>query len=120
MVWNEGLFRYDNRLKDIPLDIKEFAGKIPPTITSMSRSADRKYIWMAAFEGFYKYDCEKRSVKFYHSPLLKSRIRQIEEDSNGNLWLGTQEEGIFKWDIKKGSEVFEKRTFKLQECSTQG
>lgn len=106
-VWGETTFRYDKNLKPIRLDIKGFPGNIAPPIISMSKSKKDHVIWMTALQGFYKYDQDSRTVKYYNPKQLHNRIREIEEDQDGNLWLGMQETGVFKWDAKKGAHGFD-------------
>lgn len=105
-VWNDGLYRYDRNLKLIPLGIKGFPTDKTTPIISMSLSGRGKIVWMAVKDGIYKYDQLKRRVQFYHLPMLKSRIRDVEEDKDGNLWLGLQEHGVYKMDVKKGKIDF--------------
>ena len=41
-------------------------------------------------------------------PLLKGRtLRQVAADKFGNLWIGTQSLGLFKWTAKKGQINFD-------------
>ena len=107
-VWNDRLYRYDHNLKPLPLAIKGFPPNEITTVVNMCRTREDGFIWMAVKNGIYKYDQQKRQVKFYQLPNLKSRIREIEEDKEGNLWLGLQEHGVYKWDTKKGKVNFEK------------
>jgi hypothetical protein len=50
----------------------------------------------------------KKSIQFYNPPIFENRtIRQIAEDKNGNLWLGTQSRGLYKWTKSKATAKFE-------------
>ena len=106
-VWNDHLYRYDHDLKPLPLGIKGFKANEINTIVRMCQSRKDKIIWMAVKNGIYKYDQQKRQVQFYQLPMLRSRICEIEEDKEGNLWLGLQDHGVYKWDAKKGEIDFE-------------
>ncbi len=105
-VWNDGLYRYDKNLNPLPLGIKGFPVSEITSVIGMCPSGKGKFIWMAVKDGIYKYDQEKRQVHYYHLAELKSRIREIEEDKKGNLWIGLQEHGVYKWDAIKGKKEF--------------
>ena len=72
----------------------------------MCSSRSGNIVWMAVKDGIYRYDQLKRRVRFYHLPMLKSRIRDIEEDNDGNLWLGLQEHGVYKINATEGKIDF--------------
>ncbi len=107
-TWGDGLYRYDSNLNVLPLNIKGFSEKGTPSIWGMCLSADSNTIWMASQPGIHRYDQAAGKVTFYNPPAMKNRtVRQVEEDRFGNLWLGTQSIGLFKWDKKKGSRNFD-------------
>ena len=63
---------------------------------------------MASHQAIYKYNQATHKVQFYKPGLLlTNRVREMEEDRKGNLWIGTQENGVLKWDVKKTTPVFE-------------
>ncbi len=106
-TWGDGLYRYDSNLNVLPLNIKGFSEKGTPSIWSMCLSADSNTIWMASQPGIHRYDQAAGKVTFYDPPAMKNRtVRQVAEDSFGNLWLGTQSIGLFKWDKEKGRTNF--------------
>lgn len=112
--WNEGLLRYNKDLEIIPLDIKGFAGTKIPAVPEMCNSLDDKFIWMTLQQrGLCRYNKDERSVQYCESALLKSRIRTVTEDNTGNLWMGLQEDGVFKWNHIKGKDDFEKGVTKV-------
>jgi len=106
--WGDGLYHYDKNLKPIPTDIKGIDNKLGPTVWSMFPSTDDNTIWMSAQPGIYKINQDKRSAEFFNPPQLENRtIRQIAEDKYGNLWIGMQHIGLFKWNKNKGAKKFE-------------
>ena len=105
-VWNDSLYRYDQNLEPLPVGITGFPQDEITPIISMCSSRSRKIVWMAVKDGIYRYDQLKRRVRFYHLPMLKSRIRDIEEDNDGNLWLGLQEHGVYKINATEGKIDF--------------
>ncbi len=107
-TWGDGLYRYDSNLNLLPLNIKGFSEKGTPSIWGMCLSADSNTIWMASQPGIHKYDQAAGKVTFYSPPAMKNRtVRQVAEDRLGNLWLGTQSIGLFKWDKEKGKTKFD-------------
>lgn len=107
-TWGDGLYQYDNDFTNMPTNIKGFDNKGGPSIWSMVASRDSNTIWMASQPGIYSIDQKNRSSKYYTPAVLENKtIRQIAEDKNGNLWLGMQSNGVFKWTAAKGKNKFE-------------
>lgn len=106
-TWGDGLYHYDKNFNLIPTGIKGIDNKVGPFAWSMFASPDSNTIWIAAQPGLYAIDQASRSARYYNPPLLENRtIRQIAEDKNGNLWLGLQHAGLFKWTASKGKNNF--------------
>ncbi len=104
----DGFYRFDKNFKQVPLHIKGIADKNTTVIWNMYASADSNTMWMATQHGIYRYDQNKKQA-FYFSPAVLSNktVKRITEDKMGNLWLGTQEAGVFKWNREKGKDTFE-------------
>ncbi|MBL7743685.1 MAG: hypothetical protein JNN00_09465 [Chitinophagaceae bacterium] len=106
-AWGDGLYNYDMNYNMLPLNIRGFSEKGTPSLWSMYASKDSNIIWAGAQPGIWKIDQAARTATDYYPPLLQNRtVRQIAEDKFGNLWLGMQGAGIFKWDAKKGKINF--------------
>jgi ligand-binding sensor domain-containing protein len=96
-TWEDGLYRYDRNYNIRPLNLPAIEGPVP-SIWSMCQSHYGKTIWMGAQPGLWRFDEVKQTTDFYSPALIKNRtIRQIAEDPYGNLWMGTQSMGVFKW-----------------------
>ncbi len=52
-------------------------------------------------------------VKFDHSDLNTSMIYSLLCDKNGDMWFGTQDDGLIKYDLKGGFSLTEGRTEKI-------
>lgn len=106
-TWGDGLYRYDKDYNPIPLAIRGLKENDNPSMWSLCLSRDSNTIWMSSQPGIWMYDQAAGSAKYYNPPIMKSKtVRQIAEDRFGNLWMGTQNIGVFKWDAKKGKKNF--------------
>ncbi|MES1215445.1 MAG: two-component regulator propeller domain-containing protein, partial [Bacteroidota bacterium] len=106
--WGDGLYRYDSNFKVLPLNIRGFGEKQNPSIWGMFASKDSTTIWMAVQPGIYEYNQATNSVKVHNPAILQNRtVRQVAEDKYGNLWIGTQSIGLFKWNKLKGKTKFD-------------
>jgi ligand-binding sensor domain-containing protein/two-component sensor histidine kinase len=107
-AWGDGLYRYDSNYRTLPLNIKGIDEKSSPTIWSMTLSPDSNIVWMSAQPGIWAYNQTTNSAIAYDPTLLKGRtLRQIAADKYGNLWIGTQSLGVFKWTAEKGKRKFD-------------
>lgn len=104
--WGDGFYHYDKNFNLIPLNIKGLDNSKLPSIWSMYASGDSNTVWMGGQPGVYAIDQSKNTVTAYNPDVLNNRtVRQIVEDRQGNLWLGMNNFGVFKWaatDKKKG------------------
>lgn len=107
-TWGDGLYRYDKNFNNIPLGIKGIPDKNFISVWDMFASQDANTVWLSCQPGLYKYNRQQRSAIYINPPSLANRtIRQIAEDKKGNLWLGMQLIGLYKWDAAKGSNNFD-------------
>jgi signal transduction histidine kinase/ligand-binding sensor domain-containing protein len=109
-TWGDGLVRYDNNFNVLPLNIRGpfFNEQGTPSVWGMFPSRDSNTIWMAVQPGVYKYDQTTGIATAYNPEQFKNRtVRQIAEDKFGNLWIGTQSTGLYKWDAVKGKMNFD-------------
>ena len=106
-TWEDGLHQFDRNYNPIPLNIPAIE-KVQPSMWSMWESKNGNTIWMGAQPGIWRLDQDKQSAVHYNPGLLKNRtVRQIAEDKFGNLWMGTQSLGVFKWTAEKGKKNFD-------------
>ncbi len=98
-VWGDGLYRYDGQWNELPFDYKGDPGIKEYSIWSMSLSRREGVIWMSSQPGrVIRYDERANTMEVYRSGMLENHtIRQVVEDRRGDLWLGMQGIGLFRW-----------------------
>ena len=112
--WMDGLYHYDSNLNLIPTNIKGIDNQSGPNVWSMYASKDSNTLWISSQSGIYAIDQAKRTSHFYNPPELSHQtIRQIAEDGAGNLWLGTENKGVYKWSAQNGKIDFSKGPARL-------
>lgn len=116
-AWGDGLYRYDSSLNPISLGIDGIDEKAVNGAWCMCRLKDNRTIWMVGQPAFiFVYDEVTRSIKKYYPPIFENRtIRQVAEDRLGNMWLGTQSRGVFKWVASKAKDKFEDGFIKIKD-----
>ena len=113
--WAEGIFRYDQKMNIIPAKIEGIDQK-GFSAWSMCRLKDNKTIWMGIQPGIIVYDEASNRARYYDPPLLQRRtVRQVVEDRYGNIWVGTQSLGAFKWNPSKARNDFNEGFSKVNE-----
>jgi ligand-binding sensor domain-containing protein/signal transduction histidine kinase len=99
----DGLYQYDKNFHSIPLQLNGLRKNEGLRDWCLAASADSNTIWVSSDTGIYAIDETSHTCKHYTSPVLGNKsIRQIAEDKNGNLWIGTQNNGVFKWKSASG------------------
>lgn len=97
------------------LNVKNFDAFI--SFTSFYTDS-KKRLWLLTTAGIYQYDRSSRKFIFISNPSGKSHIvySTMEEDDNGNLWVGSYPHGLFHYNSKTNawsaipiSEEFESR-----------
>ncbi|HWC60036.1 MAG TPA: two-component regulator propeller domain-containing protein [Verrucomicrobiae bacterium] len=83
-------------------DVWETADKLPDdTVVSVIQSRDG-YLWVGTLHGLARFD-GLRFTSFDDKDLAGSRILYLFEDSHTNLWVGTDNTGI--WIFKRSGEI---------------
>ena len=106
--WGDGLYLYDKNLNLLPLKINGLTAIPGPSVWGMVASGDSNRIWMGAQPGIIEFNQATNTAKTYNPPQLENRtVRQVAEDRDGNLWLGMQNFGLFKWNAadKKAGDI---------------
>jgi ligand-binding sensor domain-containing protein len=89
---------------DLPKDTIKFESKdvtfsLGPTSITRTIKQDRKgNIWMASWEGVFRYD--GKSFTNITSKVSSARFFSVLEDRKGNLWFGSIGSGIYYYDGK--------------------
>jgi two-component sensor histidine kinase len=107
-AWGDGLYRFDSNYNMLPINIRGFDEVITPFAWSLSYSRDSNIIWMGSQPGIFAINREKHTSSYHNPSIMKNRtVRQAVEDKYGNLWMGTQSLGLFKWAAEKGKRKFD-------------
>lgn len=89
----------DLPIGDIKYETKDLITRIAPKNITRNLIQDRKgNIWMAAFDGVFRYD--GKSFTNVTSKVSSARFFSVLEDRKGNLWFGTIGSGVFRYDGK--------------------
>lgn len=105
-TWGDGLYEYDSNYKMIPLN---YAGIDQSTFAwCLSYSRDSNTIWVGAQPGIFGINPATRTAVYHNPPIMNDKtVRQIVQDKLGNLWMGMQYTGVFKWTAKNGAKNFD-------------
>ena len=108
-VWGDGPYRYDSSFNVLPLDMENFGQISGTSIWDICRINDGRTLWMVGQGAIvYVYDEITKIVKRYYPQIFEAKtIRQAVEDKQGNIWLGTQSRGVYRWMPSKAVNNFE-------------
>jgi ligand-binding sensor domain-containing protein len=107
-VWGEGYYRFDLDFNLLSTNLFHQQTEYTLTAWDMCYDNNGQHAWFACQPGIYRYDMITKRGEYYNPPILEGRtVRQMAMDPLGNLWLGTQNRGLFKWEAAKGSADFE-------------
>jgi ligand-binding sensor domain-containing protein len=128
--WGLGLFVYDKDLNPIPLPKGMQHADAAYSMWTICEQRSTGYIWIGMQAGeIMVYDpVKQRSYKFKPPEFEGRTIRQITEDKEGNLWMGSHGGHIIKWDLKSADKdprkgfisVAKKGTVLKIICDTRG
>ena len=116
-VWGDGIYRYDSLFQNIPLGINGIPEVNGLPVWDMCRQKKTGIVWMVGQPGFiYLYNEQTNIAKRYDPPIFEGRtIRQVAEDKQGNIWLGSQSRGVIKWMQSKAIQKFEDGFYKIND-----
>jgi ligand-binding sensor domain-containing protein len=101
--WGAGLFCFDQQFNPVPVP-RAFGPKYSDmSIWDMTVHSRSGYLWIGEQGGILDiYDPRTERLKMLRPAIFQnSTIRQIDEDTSGNLWFGTQNGRLIKWDYQK-------------------
>ena len=102
-VWGTGLFCYDQNFEpiELPPGMNPKGKTISPWDMTVHPVTDQ--LWITQQGGLISvWDHRKNSFTEYAPEIFAgATIRQIDDDTTGNLWFGTQKGKLIKWDFKK-------------------
>ena len=100
---SSGIYCYDNSFNPIPLPSGLGEKAKHYTVWDMAVSNKTGNLWITLQSGgIVVYDPKANKAKELYPEIFgKETIRQIDDDTSGNMWFGTQRGKIIKWDYKK-------------------
>lgn len=106
-----GLFRYNTKLQPLPSNFITNAAKPDESISCMYQQSNGD-IWKAGEDGnitvIRKATGKAEKINFFSGLTI---IRQITEDKEGNIWVGTHSGRLAKWD-SAGKRLIQLQKFK--------
>ena len=80
------------------------------SIFDICESEDTGTLWVGTFEGIYYIHKNSRTltrlhVNSYDGPTEDCSVNRIVADNNRNIWIGTIEQGLFRYNISSGKWV---------------
>ena len=99
-TWGNGLFVYDSAMNPVHRNYVDQSINLGDGMTWCIHQRKNGDIWHGNQGGwlFIYHDSAKKTKRLILPVFNGSTIRQIAEDSSGNLWLGTQSGLIVKWN----------------------
>ncbi|MES2881196.1 MAG: triple tyrosine motif-containing protein, partial [Bacteroidota bacterium] len=100
--WGAGMFLFDQKLNPLPLPpALQVRGK-QFSVWDMNVHSRTGNLWIAQQGGILSvYDPKKDKLTDLAPEVFgASTIRQLDEDTSGNFWFGTQSGKLIKWDMK--------------------
>lgn len=100
---SSGLYCFDNAIRPLPLPSAFGEKGKGYTVWDMAINGKTNELWITLQDGgIVVYNQKQNKVtEVYPDAFGKSTIRQIDDDTSGNMWFGTQNGTVVKWDYKK-------------------
>ena len=102
-TWRGGMYSYDKSLMPIPLPPVLKARGRALSVADMQEHVRTGDLWITQEEGRIDVFHPKSNTvtTIQDSIFNRSTVRQITEDTSGNMWFGTQSGRLIKWDYEK-------------------
>ena len=110
-TWGNGLFAYNKNFEPVQSEIVQQGIEKGEGLTWCIHERSNGDVWRGQQDGylFIYHAKENRTEKLQPPVFEKKTIRQIAEDRNGNLWLGTQGKALIKWTAASNTFAFIRR-----------
>lgn len=99
MASKKGICRYNPIDQKIHLLLWDGQPLLPDILNCLFITSDNRLI-AGTEEGIFEIDIEKKNVKFLPgTENIKMTVLDIAEDKNGNIWIGTWQNGLIKYNF---------------------
>jgi ligand-binding sensor domain-containing protein/signal transduction histidine kinase len=104
-TWGNGIFPYDKEFNPVKRDYIDQGMKLGEGMVWCIHERANGDIWRGNQDGYLLiYHADKKTSEKIQPPVFRKwTIRQITEDKDGNLWLGTHGGHLVKWDAATNS-----------------
>lgn len=108
-TWGSGIFPYDNEFNPVSRDYINQSNRMGEGLSWSILQRPNGDLWRGHQAGYLFITTwkDKRSQKLSPPELGGSTVRQLTEDRNGNIWMGTQSGRLVKWNAATGKFTLE-------------
>ena len=109
-TWGDGVYTMtldkSNKTEILPLKLSTSSSPIDKIVYSIIQDNKYGHIWIVTFSGLYLIEKEQNNAytlqeaKNYVGETSGGIFHEIYKDRNGNLWLGTLGEGLYRLDLR--------------------
>jgi ligand-binding sensor domain-containing protein len=102
--WGLGIYCFDKNFNPVPVPTAFSKHKYSyMSVWDMAINKKNNTLWIGEQGGTLDvYDIKKNTLTELQPDIFQhSTIRQIDEDTSGNIWFGTNHGRLIKWDFKK-------------------
>jgi streptogramin lyase len=99
-TWGSGIFSYDRQFNPLPDKYSSIGKLFQQSMNWCITKASNGDIWSGIQQGivYHQKAGTKRGKILKPAAINGSTVRQIEEDKDGNIWLGTQRGSLVKYE----------------------
>lgn len=92
-------------LADTIQEVYNDAGRIPLSQANKIIHSTDGYIWIASYDGLFRYDGKQAKLFTVDDGFPSRSVMTIFQDSQGRLWIGTNNAGLVRYDSAAGFTV---------------
>ncbi|MBC7903335.1 MAG: hypothetical protein H7Y27_07925, partial [Gemmatimonadaceae bacterium] len=111
-AWGSGLYKFDSNFNPVPLPPQLDRFHAPYAFWSLIQDRNTGLVWMGMQDGgLVVYNPQTGKADLFYFGHIRSTIRQLAQDLDGNIWLGCQGGHILKYQA--GSDFSKQSSYEL-------